>query len=88
MTVGVRSLKAELSRYLKHVESGGSLTVTDRGRPIATIVPIDRPPIPAWIRGLIAEGRVTWSGGKPLGLNPPVKSRGKLASQMVLEDRR
>ena len=28
------------------------------------------------------------SGGKPLGLNPPVKSRGKLASQMVLEDRR
>ena len=88
MTVGVRALKAELSRYLKHVEAGGSLTVTDRGRAIATIVPVARPSVPDWIHAMIADGRAKWGGGKPVGLSPGIKSRGKLASQMVLEDRR
>ena len=35
-----------------------------------------------------SEGRAHWGGGKPIGLSPRVKSRGKLASQMVIEDRR
>ena len=88
MTIGVRALKAELSRYLKHVEAGGSVTVTDRGQPIATIVPIARPSIPDWLREPLAGGQVSWGGGKPAGLTPRVRARGKAASRMVLEDRR
>lgn len=87
-TVGVRVLKAQLSKYLKQVEAGQSLTVTDRGRAIATIVPIDPPAVPEWIRRLVAEGRVSWSGGKPAGMTPRIPSRGKPASEMVIEDRR
>lgn len=39
MDVGVRELKARLSEFLGRVEAGESLVVTDRGRPVARVVP-------------------------------------------------
>lgn len=87
-TVGVREFKAHLSAFLKRVEAGERLTVTDRGRAIATLVPIDAKPLPDWLQGMVAEGRARWAGGKPSGLETRVPSRGQPASRMVLEDRR
>lgn len=87
-TVGVRDLKARLSRCLKRVQAGESLTVTDRGRAIATLSPIERSPSMDWVHAMVAEGRARWHGGKPAGLAVRIKSRGKTASRMVLEDRR
>ena len=40
MNVGVRELKQHLSEYLRQVAGGETLTVTDRGVPVATITPI------------------------------------------------
>lgn len=40
MNVGVRELKQHLSEYLRQVAGGETLTVTDRGVPVATIAPI------------------------------------------------
>jgi prevent-host-death family protein len=60
--VGVRELKNSLSRYLARVQAGEAVVVTDRGRPIARIVPAD---LPEDIALLMAEGRVTWSGKRP-----------------------
>ncbi len=40
MTVGVRDLRDHLSRYLAEVKGGRSVTVTDHGTVIATIVPM------------------------------------------------
>ncbi len=37
--VGVRELRDHLSEYLQQVRAGTPLTVTEHGRPIATIVP-------------------------------------------------
>lgn len=37
MEVGIRALRADLSRWLKRVEEGEEITVTDRGRPVAKI---------------------------------------------------
>jgi prevent-host-death family protein len=37
---GVRDLRDHLSRYLERVRAGEELTVTDRGRPIARLVPV------------------------------------------------
>jgi prevent-host-death family protein len=56
-TVGVAELRQNLSRYLRRVERGERLIVTDRNRPVAELGP------PA-TRGseldqLIAEGRVS-----------------------------
>jgi prevent-host-death family protein len=39
--VGVRDLKNNLSRYLDRVRNGDEVTVTERGRPIARLVPLD-----------------------------------------------
>lgn len=39
---GIRDLRDHLSRYLERVQSGEELTVTDRGRPVARLVPLAR----------------------------------------------
>ncbi len=41
-TAAVSVLKASLSEYLARVKSGEEVIVTDRGRPIAKIVPVSR----------------------------------------------
>ncbi len=41
-TAAVSDLKALLSKYLSKVKAGEEVVVTDRGKPIAKIVPINR----------------------------------------------
>lgn len=87
-TVGIRDLKAHLSRYLKRVRSGARLTVTERGRSIATISPVTTRADLAWADRLVAEGRADWSGGKPAGTSRAGRgSTGRTVSDAVLEDR-
>jgi prevent-host-death family protein len=86
--VGIRELKAHLSRHLKRVQSGARLMVTERGRSIATISPVETPADVAWVHRLVAEGRAQWNGGKPVGSPQPVRLRGRrTVSDAVLEDR-
>lgn len=40
MDVAVRELKARLSAYLERAAAGELITVTDRGRPVATLGPL------------------------------------------------
>jgi len=40
MKAGVAELKAGLSRYLERVKAGQEVLVTDRGQPVAKLVPI------------------------------------------------
>ncbi|HEY7500619.1 MAG TPA: type II toxin-antitoxin system prevent-host-death family antitoxin [Vicinamibacterales bacterium] len=87
-TIGVRELKSQLSECLRRVEAGEQMTVTDRGRPIATLAPIERAPAVEWARVMAAKGRAAWAGGRPQGLKRRIRSRGTPASRMVIEDRR
>jgi prevent-host-death family protein len=86
--VGIRELKAHLSECLARVQAGERLTVTDRGRPIATITRIDAPAVPVWVQPLLGNRRARWAGGKPAGLARRVPLRGLPASEMVRQDRR
>ena len=52
--IGVRELRQHASRYLARVASGESLEVTDRGRPVALLVPVRGDD---W-QDLLAAGRV------------------------------
>lgn len=52
--IGVRELRQHASRYLARVTAGESLEVTDRGRPVAMLVPITADGWP----GLLASGRI------------------------------
>ena len=87
-TVGIRELKTHLSRHLRRVRSGARLLITERGRSIATISPVEAPADLHWAHQLVAEGRAHWSGGKPAGAKRPATITGKTASSIVLEDRR
>lgn len=53
--IGVRELRQHASRYLKRVAQGESLEVTDRGRPVARLVPVTAD---AWAN-MISSGKVT-----------------------------
>jgi prevent-host-death family protein len=88
-TVGIRDLKANLSRHLRRVQSGTRLVITERGRAIASIQRVQTRGEVAWAHGLVAAGRAQWSGGKPEGATPPVRIKpGKTVSEAVIEDRR
>jgi prevent-host-death family protein len=52
--IGVRELRQHASRYLKEVAAGGSIEITDRGHPVARLVPITSDP---W-EDLISAGEV------------------------------
>ncbi len=52
--IGVRELRQHASRYLARVARGETLEVTDRGRPVAMLVPVGRD---EW-QDLVASGRV------------------------------
>jgi prevent-host-death family protein len=92
-TVGIRDLKANLSRHLKRVTSGTRLTVTEHGRAVATIVPIEAPGETAWAHELVSKGQARWAGGKPRGAaakgtKRPAITGKHTVSAAVLEDRR
>lgn len=87
-TAGVRELKNRLSYYLNLVKNGEAVTVTERGREVAIITPLDRTQQERerlW--QLVREGKATWNGGKPRGALKRLRVEGKPVSEMVLEDR-
>jgi len=86
--VGVRDLKARLSAHLRRAQAGARLTITDRGRAIATIGPAESSPETGWAVAMAAEGHARWNGGKPRGATPRAKLRGGSASAVIIEDRR
>jgi prevent-host-death family protein len=85
METGIRDLRDHLSSYIDAVRGGDHVTVTDHGKPVARIVPIDyeRP-----LDRLIAAGLVTpASQPKRRVLPPRIKAAGTV-SDLVAEQRR
>lgn len=62
--VGVRELRQQASAVLKRVVAGEVIEVTDRGHPIARIVPLR----PGLVDQLVLEGRATQAVGDLLDL--------------------
>jgi prevent-host-death family protein len=84
-SVGVRELKQNASAVLRRVGAGETLQVTDRGRPVALLVPI--PPADDVVARLVAEGRATAPKGSLADLPPPLRPKpGRpLPSQILAE---
>lgn len=80
-------MKNSLSRYLHRVRRGEVIVVTDRGQPVARIIPAC---IPEHIARLIAEGKITWSGERFVSPRNPVRPDpgAPLASDIISEERR
>jgi prevent-host-death family protein len=71
-TVGVAELRQNLSRYLRRVERGERLIVTDRNRPVAELGPPSTSG--ADLDRLIADGRVSRPARR--GLPEPLRLEG------------
>ena len=63
-TIGVRELRQHASRYLEEVAAGESIEITDRGHPVARLVPITGDP---W-EDLIRAGVVV-KAGRPMNID-------------------
>jgi len=71
-TVGVRELRQNLSKYLRRVQAGETLEVTEHGRAVAVLAPLP-PPDESVLDRLIREGRARPGKGNLLDLGPPIK---------------
>jgi len=71
--VGVRELRQNLSVYLERVIAGERLEVTDRGKPVAMLIPIR--PGATLVERLVAEGRAIPATRDPRAFEalPPVE---------------
>ena len=67
--IGIRELRQHASRYLRDVQRGETIEVTDRGRPVARLVPI---PVVTVIEDLTATGRLAPPRGDLAGLGSPL----------------
>ena len=89
MEVGIEALQDRLADCLERARKGEQIVITDQGRSVALLIPLDEsgePAKKAW--ELVEAGVASWSGGKPAGARPRPRARGKSASDIVLEDRR
>jgi len=92
-TVGIRELKNKLTYYLKLTREGNKIVVTDRGTPVAVIQSIDRiknnTSVEERLAAFAKRGmvRLPQKQGK---LSPfkSVKTIGKPASEIIIEERR
>jgi prevent-host-death family protein len=84
MDVGIKELRDSLSRHLADVRAGGTVTITDHGRAIARIVPVDRP---SRLEQLIAEGRVTKAARRKRPSPEPLTAAAPV-SDLVTQQRR
>ncbi len=90
--VGSREFKNRMGRYMKIIRKGQSLLVTDRGKPLAKVCPPDpevnpEPTITDVLKRLEMEGKIRLAKGH-IGKFRAIPTRGKPASEMILEDRR
>ncbi len=85
-TIGIRELRQQASKYLRSVERGETIQVTDHGRPVALITPIPSGNI---VDRLAAAGQLRRGNGDPLGLGPPLKiAKGEQPLSSILEEMR
>ena len=87
ITVGIRELKTHLSKYVRHAKLGASIVITERGKPVARMVPVS-PSLEARLQSLAEAGLIAWSGQKLAPIAPVARTRGpRTVADLLLEDR-
>ena len=85
--IGVREIRQDASIILARVEEGESFIITNRGVPVARLMPIDVDDS-VLIEEMIANGDITEADGNLWDLPlPTFKVKGKSATQQLIEER-
>ncbi len=86
-TIGIRELKEQLSGHLREVKGGMTLVITERGKPVARLMPMAAD-IDAKLQQMLDSGQASWSGQKPPSEGFRASVRGpKTVADLLLEDR-
>lgn len=84
--IGIRELRQQASRYLREVQRGETIEVTDRGHPVAWLVPV---PPSGGVAALAASGRLVPATDDALDLASPLQPvEGRALPSEVLADAR
>ena len=83
--VGIRALRQNLSVYLRRLDRGERFEITDRGRPVALLVPLAGGQSP--LARLVAQGRARMPVRDLLDLPAPTGEPSTAASDAILADR-
>ena len=89
--VGVKELKNRLTEFLRRTQKGEEIIVTDRGRPIALIQPIESAKqfesLEARLAALSVQGLVELPSQPRLKKVLRARIKGRALSKIILEDR-
>ena len=89
-SVGIRDAKMHLSKYLKMVQQGAEVTITDRGRPVGKIIPIRTKQMSLKERIKRMEDRGQIEPVKDEGqviIPPPIPVPDEIAQQILQQER-
>ena len=91
MRMGLREANQRFSQAIKAVKAGKEVVLTERGKPIAVIKPLEKEnKLDATLRRLEAEGLLRPAlkrGPMPVPRWKPVRIKGKSLSQTISEER-
>ena len=83
----MRELRQNASKLLDRVEAGESIEITNRGRAVARLVPIDLV-YPRAFEVLLAEGLIRPGAESPWAVEPREAPPGTPSSEALLQEQR
>jgi prevent-host-death family protein len=88
LTVGVRELKSQLSKYLRQVKAGRTIVITEHGKVVAHLGPAGQS-AEEKMRAMVKAGLAEWNGKKLKPMKPVARVKeGYSVARMIIEDRR
>ena len=84
-SVGIRELRQNASAVIRRVALGESIEVTDRGRPVARLVPLTSG---STLDQMVSDGTATYATRDILDITPLVLPAGSPSLSSVLADMR
>jgi prevent-host-death family protein len=86
--IGIRELKATLSECVREVRGGGTIVVTEHGRPVARMI-ADASSVDERLASLATAGRILWSGRRLKPTTPVARVRRgrRTVADLVSENR-
>ena len=86
--VGIRELKSRLSECVREVKTGGTIVVTEHGRPVARMI-ADASSLRERLEALGNTGGILWSGRRLKPTKPVARVRGrrKTVADLISDNR-
>ena len=86
--IGIRELKSKLSECVREVKNGGTVVVTEHGRPVVRMI-ADTSSLPERLAALTQAGSIAWSGRRLKRAKPVARVRGsrRTVADLISENR-